>query len=40
MIWNDQLSSTRYKAKDLSLNITLLPLRYVVLAPEAERNIQ
>jgi 1,4-alpha-glucan branching enzyme len=39
-MWKDQFSSTCFQAKDLSLNITLLPFGYVVLAPETERNIQ
>jgi glycosidase len=40
MMWKDQFSSICFQAKDLSLNITLLPLGYVALAPETERNIQ
>jgi cyclomaltodextrinase len=39
-MWKDQLSSIHFQAKDLSLNITLKPLGYVVLALETERNIQ
>lgn len=40
IMWKDQFSSIRFQAKELSLNITLLPSGYVVLAPETERNIQ
>ena len=40
MMWKDQFSSIRFQAKIFSLNITLLPLGYVVLAPETERNIR
>jgi hypothetical protein len=40
MMWKDQLSNVRFKAMDLSLNITLFPLGYVVLVPETERSIQ
>ncbi len=40
MMWKDQFSSIHFQAKDLSLNFALLPLGYVVLAPETERNIQ
>jgi glycosidase len=40
IVWKDQFSSIRFQAKNLSLNITLRPLDYVVLAPETERNIQ
>jgi 1,4-alpha-glucan branching enzyme len=39
-IWKDQFSSIRFQAKDSSISIALLPLGYVVLAPEIERNIQ
>jgi cyclomaltodextrinase / maltogenic alpha-amylase / neopullulanase len=38
LAWKDQLSGTRIRTKDASLNLTLPPLSYALLVPEYERT--
>ncbi len=40
MMWKDQFSGVNYQAKDSYLNVTLLPLGYLILVPTTEREVQ